>query len=330
MPVGLLLAGGIFNLAYTMLIPLVHVLKTQFVMEFWEIGFAFGGFAFSKALFQPVGGIIVDRIKPLPTVLGGLVLVAVSLVGLANATSGLHIILWRLIWGASEGITMPGFYKALNLVGKQTRLGEATLMGWFGSAAVFGMAAGVLLTGFVYQHIGYQGTFLIGALCALISATILWISMCFMTSIQESSMLAGSEPDSITDPEQEQAHLDLLLPFVVFIGLLDAINNGLYGAIEPILPLRLASIAQDPVWVTAVLFFHRAYCLRDCISVPRTPSPTTQTIHSYPHSICSLIRNPLWNGYSTEFDAHRGVLGYLQHRSACRIYCHAKSDCYLA
>jgi MFS transporter, DHA1 family, multidrug resistance protein len=253
MPLGLLLASGIFNLAYTMLIPLVQILRTRFTMEPWEIGLAFGGFALSKALLQPVGGFLVDRIKPLPTAVGGLLLVAMSLTGLGGATSGFSIILWRLIWGASEGITMPGLYKLVGIVAKRSRLKEATLMGWFGSAAVSGMATGVLLAGFVYEQVGYRGTFFIGALFALLSAITLWTSVRRVATDHELIAPVNVEDNETIRPAITQ--FKYLFFIAIMMGLLDSFNNGLYGAIEPILPLRIGILSQNPVRTTSILFF---------------------------------------------------------------------------
>jgi MFS transporter, DHA1 family, multidrug resistance protein len=260
---GLLLAAGVFNLAYTMLVPLVAVLRGRFSMGPLAVGLAFGGFALTKALFQPVGGLVVDRFRPLPTVVCGLLFVAVSLLGLAVARSGSEVIGWRLVWGASEGLVMPGFYRLATLTGRETGHGEAAVMGWFGSAAVFGMAGGALTTGLLYRALGFRGTFMVGTLFALASAVVAGVALrpVVRSAGSEPARTASRTPTATEDgwgsatKAGSRGAWQAVLPLAVFVGVLDAANNALYGGIEPILPLRVAELVRNPVIATSLLFF---------------------------------------------------------------------------
>src|SRR5437588_296571 len=104
---GPLAAAGVQNVAYTILIPFVPTLQSDFRMSTLAIGVAFAGFTATKAAVQPFGGWIVDRFGA-RLVGGGALLVSTVAIGLlAFATSGEQVIVLRLLWGIGEGLAMP-------------------------------------------------------------------------------------------------------------------------------------------------------------------------------------------------------------------------------
>lgn len=225
--VGLLIAAGIQNVAYTILIPFVPILQGQFHMTALAIGLAFAGFTATKAIAQPFGGWLVDRFDARLAGTTGLLLAALATGGLAFATSGQHIVGLRLLWGLGEGLAIPAIYRLVSQLGDDDQQGPTKAMGWFGSAAVLGMAAGPGLVAAFSSVLTFHRAFLLGSALTVASA----ILLTFVTRSSTSSV-PTSEVPSTPKPVVPQ-----LLLLVVSIGLLDLINNFIYAAIEPILPL---------------------------------------------------------------------------------------------
>ncbi|GAA3162094.1 MFS transporter [Nonomuraea salmonea] len=99
--VALLGAVGVANVAYTVLIPFVPTLNTVFQMSAVLIGVAFAGFAATKALCQPLGGWLVDRIGGRTIAIAGLAVTAAATGALAVATTSGQVVACRFVWGGS-------------------------------------------------------------------------------------------------------------------------------------------------------------------------------------------------------------------------------------
>jgi len=225
--VGLLVAAGIQNVAYTILIPFVPILQGQFHMTALAIGLAFAGFTATKAVAQPFGGWLVDRFDARLAGAAGLALAALATGGLALATSGQHIVGLRLLWGLGEGLAIPAIYRLVSQLGDDATLGATKAMGWFGSAAVLGMTAGPGLVAIFSSVLTFHRAFLLGSALTLASAILL-------TFVTRPSARSAPSPDVPSTPKP--VGLSSLL-LVVGVGFLDLINNFIYAAIEPILPL---------------------------------------------------------------------------------------------
>jgi len=225
--VGLLIAAGIQNVAYTILIPFVPILQGRFHMTALAIGLAFAGFTAAKAVAQPFGGWLVDRFDARLAGTAGLLLAALATGGLAFATSGQHIIGLRLLWGLGEGLAIPALYRLVSQLGNDAGQGATKAMGWFGSAAVLGMAAGPGLVAVFSSVLTFHRAFLLGSALTMASAILL-------------TFVTRSSTRSVPTPEVPNTPTPVVLPLlllVIGIGFLDLINNFIYAAIEPILPL---------------------------------------------------------------------------------------------
>lgn len=240
----LLLAIAMTNVAYTMLIALVPELTGRFGMSTLAVAAAFSGFALAKAVAQPVGGVLGDRL-PRPPVLAFALqcLTAGAVFGLAFASSGWQVLVWRLAWGMAEGLAMPVLYGLVSTLGADTGLGTTRVMSWFAGAAVTGMAAGPALVGLLHSFLGFTGVFLAGGSLTAVSGVLL--------------LTIRSRPveELVEKPEVRRASPATLAVFVGIFAAIDLLNNVLYAAMEPVLPLHIEATSRaDALRVTSALF----------------------------------------------------------------------------
>jgi MFS family permease len=247
----LLGSAAMMNVAYTMLIPLVPELTSRFHLSAVEIAAAFSGFALAKALAQPIGGILVDRVRR-PPVLGcvGLGLTALTIAGLAFADAGWQVLAWRLAWGVAEGITMPVLYRLASSLGDTSGHGTTRVLGWFGGSCTAGMVIGPAVVGLLYVYVGFTGVFLAGAVVTGSGGALL-LTLRYRTVDATSDDRQAAAPGA---PAVPAVPLRLLALLVGVFAVVDLVNNGVFAAMEPVVPLRLDHLTGNGVGATSVLF----------------------------------------------------------------------------
>jgi MFS family permease len=177
-----------------------------------------------------------------------LVVAAAAIGAVGVAGSGTELVLLRLLWGAAEGMAMPPLYRLLIRLGKRTELGSAKVVGWFGGAAVAGMAAGPVIVGFIHAWLGFRAVFFIGAAFTLAGTV-------FVMVTGRAAARAGDDTNAGPAPARA-ARLPgrLAAGLIVLFGLSDLANNAVYSALEPILPLHIQHFTTGAVGVTSILF----------------------------------------------------------------------------
>lgn len=228
---GLLSTVALQNVAYTILIPFVPALRDDFAMTPAMVGLAFAGFTAAKAAVQPFGGWAADRYSPRLVAVIGLLVCAAGTAGLAWAHSGTDVVTLRLLWGFGEGLAMPALYRLVSDLGRRSGQDPGKAMGWFGSAAVLGMTAGPGLVAALSDVLTFSRAFLLGGALTAASAILLLAVFPRWTAEPERPRAA---------PAARAGSRRSLLTFGAVIGglgLLDLLNNFIYSALEPILPL---------------------------------------------------------------------------------------------
>lgn len=220
----LLAAALVTNIAYTILIPYVPHLEQTLGLDVMTIGGVFAGFALAKMLFQPLGGILVDRAEARRVAIAGLIISAHATFFLAFAREGWEFLALRLIWGMGEGIAAPALYRLCFVVGR-----DARIIGWFGSAEVAGMALGPALVGLFHRPLGFSGIFLLAS--AIICLGILFLAIGLP---RHARSRAAVKPSARRKPVVHSA-----VALVVVFGLVDLVSNIFYAALEPALPLYI-------------------------------------------------------------------------------------------
>jgi DHA1 family multidrug resistance protein-like MFS transporter len=246
----LLVSAAMMNVAYTMLVPLVPELTSRFHMSDLSVAAAFSGFALAKAFGQPLGGVLVDR-TPRPRLLAaiGLGLTATTVVGLAFATAGWQVLVWRLAWGVAEGVTMPALYHLASSLGASSRYGTARVMGWFGGCCTAGMVIGPAVVGLLHPFLGFTGVFLAGAaVTAGGGLLLLGLRVTESEPTRQTAESAGAAPDGTA------CVVPRLVLMVSIFAVVDLINNALFAALEPVVPLHLDRVTGNGIGYTSVIF----------------------------------------------------------------------------
>lgn len=240
----LLLSAAMMNVAYTMLVPLVPELTDRFQMSTLEVAAAFSGFALAKALTQPIGGILVDRtLRPQLIGFVGMSMTAVTVLGLGFATAGWQVLAWRLAWGVAEGLTMPVLYHLASSLGDSSRFGTARVMGWFGGCCTAGMVLGPAVVGLLHPLVGFTGVFLAGAAVTALGGVLLLGLRVDPVAVAPPAA-AGKRPGAVR----------LLVLLVAVFAVVDLINNALFAALEPVVPLHLDKVTGNGVAYTSVIY----------------------------------------------------------------------------
>lgn len=243
----LLLSAVMMNIAYTMLVPLVPELTGRFQMSALEVAAAFSGFAVAKALTQPIGGILVDR-TPRPQLMGfiGMSMTAAAVLGLAFADAGWQVLAWRLAWGMAEGLTMPVLYQLASSLGASSRYGTARVMGWFGGSCTAGMVLGPAVVGLLYPLLGFTGVFLAGAAVTAAGGVLL---------LGLRVDRAEVPPQAASDQRSTNGVVRSLIILVAIFAVVDLVNNALFAALEPVVPLHLDKITGgNGIAYTSVIY----------------------------------------------------------------------------
>jgi MFS transporter, DHA1 family, multidrug resistance protein len=140
-----------------------------------EVGIIQAGFGITGIGTLLFIGRLSDRFGRKNFLSSGLIILAISSLGLMNARSPLHLILWRIVQGLGASSHMP---IAQAYLGDITPKGdEGKWMGYFNAFIFAGMGGGPLLGGLISDAFGIRTTFLfmmiLNALSAI--ATILFL-----------------------------------------------------------------------------------------------------------------------------------------------------------
>lgn len=247
---------GVQNVAYTILIPLTPQLRTEFGMSTLLIGVAFAGFTATKATSQPLGGWLADRMGPRAVGIVGLALSAVCTLALGVAHSAIAVITCRLLWGTGEGLAIPALLVLTTKLGRQSLVGAGRAIGWFGSAAVAGMAVGPLVAAPFSGPRAFSHAFLVGGLISCLSVCIFVLHSRDLTAVND--LPNGAEQ---LDERRSAVSLRVGVPrsgipvIVGLLGLLDFLNNFIYAGLEPNFANFGAATGAATSSVSIILFF---------------------------------------------------------------------------
>ncbi|AUX24485.1 uncharacterized protein SOCEGT47_050230 [Sorangium cellulosum] len=244
----LLVAAALCNVAYTILIPFVPTLQHRFGMTPAAIGLTFGAFSATKALAQPLGGWTVDRLCARTVAVAGLLVSAAATAALAGARDTGEVIGYRILWGLGDGFAAPALYRLASALGERDGH-EARVLGWFGSAAVVGMALGPGVVAAFADTLTFPAAFALGAALTTGAAVVLWCA------VAPDLGRAPARHHGADLPESAPASRPGTWLTVVGFGLLDFVNNFIYAALEPTLPLYATRTLRLDARTVSLLFF---------------------------------------------------------------------------
>lgn len=135
-----------------------------------SVGLAVGSFAVSAVALRPFIGGVGDRQGRKLLMLGGGLIVGLSICGYAIASSLPVLILLRIATGAGEAAFYVGAASAINDIAPDERRGEA--LSYFSLALYSGLAAGPILGESVLEGRGFDPTWIVAGGFALFAAVL--------------------------------------------------------------------------------------------------------------------------------------------------------------
>lgn len=156
------------------------------------IGILISIYGFSNAVCQPMVAILSDRMgRHKRFVQAGLVVLAASTFGFVWAGQYLDLMFLRLAQGFGLALEIPPTLALLTLATRQESRGGA--MGFYTSARMVGLAAGPLIGGLLYDHLGMNATFYAGTGVLLLAIVVVQMGVRDPGKPKEAS---GNEPRS--------------------------------------------------------------------------------------------------------------------------------------
>ncbi|MCP4225204.1 MAG: MFS transporter, partial [Actinomycetia bacterium] len=134
------------------------------------VGLAVGSFGITAALLRPVAGRLGDRYGRRVLVVGGMLVVAVSLVGYFAVTSVVAVVGLRLLFGAGEAFAFVGLATAIQDMATDDRRGEAA--NYFSVAVYGGVAAGPPIGEWLFDGSQYDRVWTVAVVLVLLGAVL--------------------------------------------------------------------------------------------------------------------------------------------------------------
>lgn len=194
------------------------------------VGVVVGGFAFSAAVFRPLAGRTGDLRGRRILVVGGSLLVGVSVLGYAVADTLVALIGLRLVTGVGEAAMWVGAATAIQDMAPEDRRGEAA--SYFSVALYGGLAFGPMAGEILLRRGGFDTVWIAAGAAALVAAVLgAWTPR----------RTAGEpQPFRVLHPAALGPGLVLLMGLIPFVGF--AAFVPLYGptvSIDDVAPLFL-------------------------------------------------------------------------------------------
>jgi FSR family fosmidomycin resistance protein-like MFS transporter len=175
--VNLLISCGHFLSHYYQLClpPLFLVWQQNFGVSFAELGLAIALMAATTAAVQAPVGFLVDRYGARPFLVGGLLLMTMSIAAMGLATAYWQIVLLAMLSGLGSSVIHPADYAILSGSVKETRIGRSFALHTF--VGQIGFAAAPPITAALALIVGWRATLLlVGAVGLPVVLAILWQS----------------------------------------------------------------------------------------------------------------------------------------------------------
>lgn len=163
------IAGLAYFSGWTLLYPVLpRFVEDELGGTGTSVGLAVGSFGITAALLRPVAGRLGDRYGRRVLVVGGMVVVATSLIGYLAATSVAAVVGLRLLFGAGEAFAFVGLATAIQDMASDDRRGEAA--NYFSFAVYGGVAAGPPVGEWLFDGSQYDRVWIVAASLVVLGA----------------------------------------------------------------------------------------------------------------------------------------------------------------
>ncbi|MGH1488485.1 MAG: MFS transporter [Acidimicrobiales bacterium] len=163
------LAGLAYFSGWTILYPVLpRFVEEELGGTGISIGLAVGSFGITAALLRPLAGRLGDRFGRRVLVVGGMIVVAVSLLGYLVADSLAAVVGLRLLFGAGEAFAFVGLATAVQDMTTDERRGEAA--NYFSLAVYGGVATGPPIGEWLFDGSDYNRVWIVAAAMVAVGA----------------------------------------------------------------------------------------------------------------------------------------------------------------
>ena len=181
------IAGLAYFSGWTLLYPILpRFVEDELGGTGTAVGLAVGSFGITAAMLRPVAGRLGDRYGRRVLVVGGMLIVALSLLGYLAANSVAAVVGLRLLFGAGEAFVFVGLATAIQDMATDDRRGEAA--NYFSLAVYGGVAAGPPIGEWLFAGSQYDRVWLVAAAMVAVGAVL------GLATPSERSTGAGTEP----------------------------------------------------------------------------------------------------------------------------------------
>jgi MFS family permease len=142
-----------------------------------RVGLLISLFGLANSLLQPFMGALGDRLgRRKPLILGGLVVMGAGTLGFAIASRFTDLLLLRALQGLGVALTVPAAMAMMATATQKQSRGGA--MGIYTTMRMLGLAAGPLIGGVLYDHVGFNAAFYTGAAFIFLGVILvqLWVT----------------------------------------------------------------------------------------------------------------------------------------------------------
>jgi MFS family permease len=171
------LADALGNSILFVLLPLYVAMLARGESSIPEpivVGALISAYGFVNAGIQPFTGAWADRLRRRkPLIIAGLLIMAAATLSFAWATNLKTLFGIRLLQGVGVALTVPTSMALLaTATARRSRGGS---MGIYTTGRMIGLAAGPILGGFLYDHLGFKPAFYIAAGLLLLGAALVYL-----------------------------------------------------------------------------------------------------------------------------------------------------------
>ena len=211
---------------FGVLLPFVPLYAEDLGARPVEIGLMVSAFAVGSGLGNLVAGRVTDQVGRKSSLVAGMVLFAVATLLLALVADPTLFIACRVLEGLGFGFIYPSANALAQDLAPAERLGQS--LGAFSTVTLLGSFVGPAAGGLLAGLVGYQGTFVVVAILALMGALLAGLML----------TEAASEKSQVDESEQEQPpvparlRLNTLLLAAYVTGGAVFLNNGMMQVAE--------------------------------------------------------------------------------------------------
>jgi MFS family permease len=231
------------------LAPLFPFLKTEFGLNYTQLGALLTIFFVVSSLVQTAAGFVVDRHGPRPVLLGGLAMLVLAALGYALADSYAVLAASAVVAGIGNGVFHPADYTLLNRNVHASRLGHAYSA--HGITGTLGWALAPVLMVPVALAAGWRAAMLSAAAVAFAVLALLWWQRGRLALADAPPAPTAAAKSGAPSPVAEGAFDFLRIPavwmcfafFFFYAGALSVVQSFAPGAAQALHDVPLAWVA---------------------------------------------------------------------------------------